>query len=375
MGTVVGIPAEIKDGERRVALDPVAVGMLTDANAKVLVQAGAGRGAGFPDLDYKSAGAYLTDDPAEVWSADLIVKVKEPEAPEFVHFRPDLTIFAFLHLAAVPVLADALLSSKVTAYAFETVTERSTLPLLAPMSEVAGRAAPIMGAFYLSDGSGTLLGGASGVPPARVVIIGLGVAGTLAARGSRGLDAEVIGIDIDRDRLRSAKASGIVDRTVISSSETVGEVVADADLVIGAALVPGDRAPTVVTKDQVSSMPDGSVIVDLAIDQGGCIETSRPTTLSSPTFEEVGVVHYCVTNVPGRYPRTASKALSAALAPRVLQFVSDGDASVLAGGLNAANGQLIHPAVARALDGTNGSMTAGSSPLPFKQDGRNAGTP
>jgi alanine dehydrogenase len=345
----VGLPAEIKDGERRVALDPAAIRLLAAQGVQVLVQADAGRRAGFDDAQYTRAGARIVPTAADAWSADVVVKVKEPLEPEWELFRPDLTLFAYLHLAACAPLADAIVRSGMTAVAFETVTDRTGLPLLAPMSEIAGRVAAIVGAFHLAGGSGTLIGGAAGVPPARVVVIGLGVAGTLAARGLRGLDAEVTGVDVDLARLRDAQQSGLVTGTLFSSPGAVGEAVAEADLVIGAALVPGSRAPVVVSAEQVASMRAGAVIVDLAIDQGGCVETARPTSLSDPVYEVDDVIHYCVTNVPGQYPRTASRALSAAVAPRALKLLHDPGHPSLAGGLNVVAGEIAHPAVAEAL--------------------------
>jgi alanine dehydrogenase len=357
----IGLPAEVKDRERRVALTPSAVALVTGDGHRVRVERGAGAGAGYHDDEYRAAGGEIVDDVTDVWASDVVVKVKEPQPTEFDHFREDLALFAYLHLAAEPALTDALLASGVDAYAFETLTERGALPLLAPMSEVAGRAAVMVGATSLSSasgGSGTLMGGAAGVPPATVLVIGLGVAGTMAARGARGLDAHVIGVDIDLDRLYEHRLAGTVDATLVSQPDLIAAHIADADLVIGAALVPGARAPTVVTEDQVASMRPGSVVVDLAIDQGGCIETARPTSLSDPTYVTHGVVHYCVTNVPGQFPRTASAALSAAVAPRLAVLASEvaagGGGQVdghprLAGALNVADGQIVHPAVAEAL--------------------------
>jgi alanine dehydrogenase len=348
----VGIPTEVKDLENRVSLTPSAVHQAVERGHRVLVQRGAGVGAGFSDHDYKEAGAELITDEAEVWGSDVVVKVKEPQPTEFGFFRPDLTLFTFLHLAAEPELTRALLGSGVRAYAYETLSHRGGLPLLAPMSEIAGRAAAIIGAERLSaayGGSGTLMGGAAGVPPAKVVVIGLGVAGTVAARGARGLDAHVTGVDVDLQRLYEHHLDGTVDATQISEPALVADHVREADLVVGAALVPGARAPTVVTEGMVASMRPGSVVVDLAIDQGGCIETARPTTLSDPTYVEHGVVHYCVTNVPGQFPRTASAALSAAVAPWLLRLVADPEDATLAGALNVAEGAIAHPAVAAAF--------------------------
>lgn len=350
----VGIPTETKDRERRVVLTPSAVGAVVDAGHAVKVQRGAGEGAGFSDDAYRDAGAELVADAAAAWSADVVVKVKEPQTGEYGFLRPDLTLFGFLHLAAEPELTEALVDRGTAAYAFETLEERGGLPLLAPMSEVAGRMAAIVGTYHLSSregGSGTLAGGAAGAPPARVAVIGLGIAGTMAARGARGLDAHVTGVDIDLRRLYDARTQGTVDATLASERHAVTELVAGCDLVIGAALVPGARAPVVVTEEAVKAMRPGSVIVDIAIDQGGCVETARPTTLSDPTYETHGVVHYCVTNIPGQFPRTASSALSAAVGPRLLRLLADPDDPRLEGAANVVDGRIVHPAVAQALDG------------------------
>jgi alanine dehydrogenase len=359
--TSVGLPRELKDRERRVALTPAAVAGLVARGRQVRVEVGAGEGSGFADADYVRAGARMVADASEVWGSDVVVKVKEPQPSEFAHFRDDLTLFAYLHLAAEPTLTRALMDAGVRAYAFETVTDRTGLPLLAPMSEIAGRAAALLGAGLLSTaqgGSGTLMGGAAGVPPAKVVVIGLGVAGTMAARGARGLDAHVTGVDVDLQRLYEHHLAGHVDATQVSEAALVAAHVAEADLVIGAALVPGARAPVVVTEDMVRTMRPGSVVVDIAIDQGGCVATSRPTSLSEPTYEQHGVVHYCVTNMPGQFPRTASAALSAAVAPRLVRLVDDvadgrvggpDEHGALAGASNVAGGRLTHAAVAAAF--------------------------
>ncbi len=351
MAKTVGLPTETKDGERRVALDPSAVKMLVHSGLDALVQKGAGIGSGFTDEDYRFVGARIVDTAEEAWSAEIVCKVKEPQPAERSYFRPGLRLFAYLHLAAEPELTEALASSGVEAYAFETLTWPKGHPLLAPMSEVAGRAAAIIGAYYLGEGSGTLLGGAAGVPPSRVVVIGMGVVGTMAARGARGMDAEVTGVDVNLERLLEVHEQGIVTSTLYSNHHNIGEVVSTADLVIGGALVTGARAPIVITRDQVESMRPGSVIVDLAIDQGGCVETSRPTSLSHPTYVESGVIHYCVTNVPGQYPRTASKALSAAVIPRLIDLAHDPESERLEGSLNVSQGQVVHAAVLASLKG------------------------
>lgn len=345
----VGLPAETKDGERRVALDPAGVAALVDAGLSVLVEAGAGSEAGFPDHAYLAVGARVTADATEAWGSDAVVKVKEPQPAEYRHFRPGLVLFAYLHLAACPDLARALCDYRVTAYAYETLEERGRLPLLACMSEIAGRAAVLVGATEVGRARGRLLGGAGGVPPARVVVVGLGVAGTMAARGCRGLDADVTGVDVDQDRLRDAVRAGDVGSTLVPSTLHLSELLVGADLVVGAALVPGARAPIVVSREHVRLMPRGSVVVDLSIDQGGCVETASPTTLSDPTYEVDGVVHYCVTNVPGQFPATASRALSAAVAPRLVRSLRSGGPG-LPGALNVREGAVVHPTVATALE-------------------------
>ena len=358
----VGVPAEVKDRERRVALTPPAVHVLVERGHRVIVQSGAGEGAGCSDGDFLAEGAQLSEDPAEVWGSDVVVKVKEPQPGEYAYLRADLTLFGYLHLAAEPDLTAALVASGCRAYAFETLTDVHGLPLLAPMSEVAGRAAAIVGAAHLSaplGGSGTLMGGAAGVPPAKVVVIGLGVAGGIAARGARGLGAHVTGVDVDLERLYRYRLDGALDASQSSEPSLVAAHVRDADLVIGAALVPGARAPQVVTEAMVASMRPGSVIVDLAIDQGGCVATARPTTLSEPTYLQHGVVHYCVTNVPGQFPRTASAALSAAVIAKAVHLVDDvasgrvgspQEHPALQGAANVNAGEVVHPAVAEALD-------------------------
>lgn len=350
----IGLPAETKDQEKRVALTPGAVAAIAHDGHRVIVQAGSGEGAGYADSDYRAAGAEIVPDAGAAWSADVVVKVKEPQPSEYGFFRRDLTLFAYLHLAAASELTKALQESGARAYAFETLEERGGLPLLAPMSEVAGRVAAIAGAYHLSNregGSGTLMGGASGVLPARVAVIGMGVAGTMAAHGARGLDAHVTGVDIDLQRLYDLRTHGVIHASLASDPVAIGALVCDSDLVIGAALVPGAKAPIVVTEAAVAAMRPGSVVVDLAIDQGGCVETSRPTTLSDPTFDAHGVVHYCVTNVPGQFPRTASAALSAAVMPRLLRLLANPDDPSLKTAANVIAGDIVHPAVARAMEG------------------------
>ncbi len=347
--TTVGIPAEIKDQERRVSLVPTSVAAVATQASEVRVQTGAGNGAGFSDDDYIAAGATIVPTAEDAWAADVVVKVKEPQPSEFRFFHEDLTLFTYLHLAAEPELTAALVKTGVESYAYETLEDRGALPLLAPMSEVAGRAAVLHAAVLLGRGSGKLIGGSAGVPPANSLVIGLGISGTVAAHGLAGLDSHVIGVDVDLDRLRGAAASGTVHSTLGSEPAAIADAVVDADIVIGAALVPGARAPIVVTEEHVAAMRPGSVIVDLAIDQGGCVATARPTSHSEPTYVVHGVTHYCVTNVPGQFPQTASRALSAAVSPRLNLLLSDRHAEGLRGALNVAGHQIVHPAVADAF--------------------------
>ena len=363
MPCVVGVPTEVKPDERRVAVTPDGVRELESHGVPVLVQAGAGAGASLPDDAYRAAGAEIVDDPDEVWArADLVVKVKEPQPEELPQLRPGLALFAYLHLAAYPEVAHALCASGTTAIAYETVARPDgQLPLLAPMSEVAGRLAVQVGARFLEapqGGRGVLLGGAPGVQPGRVVVIGAGNVGWNSAWIAAGMEAEVNLLDRDLDRLR------VVDQihkgrisTLASNRGTVARCVAEADLVIGAVLVAGGRAPVVVTEEMVASMRPGSVIVDVAIDQGGCVATSRETSHHDPTYVEHGVVHYCVGNIPGAVPATSTFALTNATLAYLAELATLGpDAAltadpVLAGGLNVRDGEVVHPAVAEALRG------------------------
>ena len=301
----VGVPTEVKAEEHRVAITPDGVRELLHAGAAVLVQSGAGADSSIPDDDYRRAGATIVTDAAEVWErADLVCKVKEPLESEFVHFRDGLVLFTYLHLAAYPAVADALLDAGVTGIAYETVQlPDGSLPLLAPMSEVAGRMSVQIGAHFLerhNGGRGVLLGGAPGVRPARVVVLGAGNVGWNAAWMAAGLEAEVDLLDKSIDRLRHVDQIQMGRITTLSSNRgAVERCVADADLVIGAVLVPGGRAPVVVSEDMVRSMRPGAVIIDIAIDQGGCVETSHETTHAAPTFLVHDVVHYAVGNMPG----------------------------------------------------------------------------
>ena len=357
----VGVPREIKTHEYRVGLTPAGVRELTQNGHAVLVERNAGIGIGCGDDAYRSAGASVADTAAEVFgAADMIVKVKEPQAAEIALLRPGQVLFTYLHLAADRAQTDGLLASKATCIAYETVTDRSgALPLLAPMSEVAGRMSVQVGAHCLEreqGGAGVLLGGVPGVPPAKVVVLGGGVSGTNAARMAVGLEASVTIIDKSLPRLKELDLQfGPRATTLFATSSAIEQAVLGADLVIGAVLIPGAAAPKLVTRSMVRRMRAGSVLVDIAIDQGGCFETSRPTTHSSPTYIEEGVVHYCVTNMPGAVARTSTFALTNATLPFVLALADKGwqratsDDPHLRDGLNIHDGRIIHPAVARAF--------------------------
>ncbi|WP_017664469.1 alanine dehydrogenase [Porphyrobacter sp. AAP82] len=357
----VGVPTEIKNNEYRVGLTPAAVGELVRAGHEVVVQAGAGAGVDFGDAAYVAAGASILPDAAAVFeAAQMIVKVKEPQASEIALLRPHHLLFTYLHLAADKPQTEGLMASGATCIAYETVTAPDgSLPLLKPMSEVAGRMSVQCGAHYLEKhqgGRGVLLGGVPGVEPGRVVIIGGGVAGLNAAQMAVGLRADVTIFDIANRRLAELDTVfGNQVRTAFASSAAMAEAVAGADLVIGAVLVPGAAAPKLVTRAMIASMRPGAVVVDIAIDQGGCFETSRPTTHQNPVFEVDGVIHYCVANMPGAVARTSTMALGNATLPFVLKLAGKGaDGAMaadphLAAGLNVSGGKLHIAAVAEAL--------------------------
>jgi len=356
----VGVPTEVKQGEARVAVTPEGVRELRAHGHRVLVQSGAGVGSSIPDADFARAGADLVPTAAEAWAAQLVVKVKEPQPSELDFLRDDLVLFTYLHLAAYPEVAAALLTAGTTAVAYETVQDPAgRLPLLAPMSEVAGRMAPQIGAHYLetsNGGRGVLLGGAPGVRPARVVVLGAGNVGWNAAWIAQGMEAEVLLLDRDLDRLRWVDQihKGRI-MTLASNRGAVEQAVAGADLVIGAVLVAGGRAPTVVTEEMVAGMRPRSVIVDVAIDQGGCIETSHETTHAEPVYLVHDVIHYAVGNIPGAVPHTSTYALTNATLPYVLEIAQKGLAAAassdaaLRGGVTVVGGALTNPAVAEAL--------------------------
>jgi alanine dehydrogenase len=357
----IGVPREIKVHEYRVGLVPAGVRELTAAGHEVLIESGAGRGIGVDDAHYDACGAKVLRTAAQVFeSADMIVKVKEPQAEECLMLRRGQLLFTYLHLAADPEQAHGLMRSGATAIAYETVTGRNgSLPLLTPMSEVAGRMSIQVGAGCLQKaqgGFGVLLGGVPGVQPAKVVILGGGVAGTHAAEMAVGLRADVTVVDRSVDRLRELSSIfGATLRTAYSTAETIERLIIDADLVVGAVLVVGAAAPKLVTHAMVKRMKAGAVLVDIAIDQGGCFETSHPTTHAEPTFVVDGVIHYCVANMPGAVPRTSTFALTNATLPYVRALADLGweeacrrDAG-LAAGLNVQAGKITHPAVASAL--------------------------
>ena len=355
----VGVPKEIKDHEYRVGLVPSSVAELVRHGHEVLVERGAGLGAGLDDDLYIAAGARIALDADAVFAdAELVVKVKEPLPAERTRLRRGQVLFTYLHLAPDPEQTPALLASGVTAIAYETVTSPSGgLPLLTPMSEIAGRLAPQVGARYLErteGGRGVLLGGVPGVPPAEVVVLGGGVSGTHAATIALGMGATVFVVDRSGEALRRIAAQFPTLRTIFSTHDALAHILRRADLLIGAVLVPGAAAPKLVTRDMVASMKPGSVIVDIAIDQGGCSETSHPTTHSHPTYVEEGVIHYCVTNMPGAVARTSTFALNNATLPFVLALADKGwrqaiaDDPHLRNGLNVHAGQLTCRPVAEA---------------------------
>ena len=356
---LIGLPKEVKESENRVGLSPGAVKALVTRGHRVLVQAGAGEGSAIADAEYVATGAELTPNTAAVWSADLVVKVKEPVAAEYRYLREGLILFTYLHLAADHALTDALLASGVTAIAYETVqTADGKLPLLMPMSEVAGRMAPQVGAACLerhNGGRGVLLGGVPGVAPANVAILGGGVVGTNAAKVAMGMGAQVTVLDISHDRLTyldDVFQGRLQTRT--SNEYNIEQAVYNADLVIGAVLIPGGRAPKLVTKAMLPLMRKGAVIVDVAVDQGGCVETIRPTTHKNPTYVVDDIVHYGVANMPGAVPRTSTFALVNQTMSYVLRIASDGLGAVrksteLQHGLNTHRGRLTHAAVAEAF--------------------------
>jgi alanine dehydrogenase len=355
---IIGVPKEIKEQEQRVALLPSAANQLIRRGHSVVVQKNAGIGSGYPDGDYVKAGAEIVDQAKEVFArADMIVKVKEPLEAEFPFLRKGQILFTYLHLAASKSLTEALLKSGVTAVAYETIQVNHRLPLLEPMSEIAGRMSVVMGANFLAKyngGSGVLLGGVPGVLPGRVVVVGGGTSGVNAARMATGLGAEVIILDVDLERLRYLDLAMGNTNTLFSSEANLYELMAECDLLIGAVLVPGAKAPKLITRQMLQRMKPGSVLVDISIDQGGCAETSRPTTHLDPVYVEEDVTHYCVANMPAAYARTATQALTNVTFPYVELLADlglDGACKrqpALIGGINTRDGHLTCRAVAEA---------------------------
>jgi alanine dehydrogenase len=358
----IAVPREVKDNEFRVAITPAGVHELVTLGHEVVLEQDAGIGSAIANEEFKAAGAQVLSDPAAVWGgADLLLKVKEPVPSEYRYLREDLILFTYLHLAASAPCTRALLDAGSTAIAYETVRDRAGgLPLLAPMSEVAGRLAPQVGAYHLmrsAGGRGVLMGGVPGTPPARVVVIGAGVAGQNATAMAVGMNAEVTVLDLDLDKLRQldARYQGRV-RTVYSTAYALEQAVREADLVIGAVLVPGARAPKLVSNELVSRMKPGAVLVDVAIDQGGCFADSRPTTHAEPTYLVHDTVFYCVANMPGAVPHTSTHALTHATLPYLLRLVDHGWRDALradpgfAEGLNVHAGTVTAAAVAQAHD-------------------------
>jgi len=357
----VGVPAEIKDNENRIAMVPGGAARLVRAGHEVLVQTDGGLGSGFSNEDYIAAGAKMVDSAAEIFAAaDMIVKVKEPQPVEVAMIRKDQLVFTYFHFAAAEELTKGMIDSGAVAIAYETVEDRQgRLPLLTPMSEVAGRMATQVGVNYLQKpfgGRGVLIGGVPGVPPSEVVIIGGGVVGTQAAWMAAGLGARVTILDIDLDRLRHLDEVMPPNvATVASAPETIRAACMRADLLIGAVLIEGAKAPTLVPRSYLQDMKDGAVIVDVAVDQGGCVETCRPTTHSDPTFVVDGVLHYCVANMPGAVPRTSTYALTNATLPYTLRLARDGLDALRADpgfamGVNVMDGKVTHKAVAAAFN-------------------------
>ena len=355
----IAVPKEIKKQEYRVGLLPSVAYQLTQQGHTVLVERGAGAGTGYPDADYEQAGATLMDDHAALFAeGDLVVKVKEPLPEEYGLLLPGQVLFTYFHLAADRELTEAVCRSGVTALAYETIEVNGRLPLLEPMSEIAGRMSVLVGGYFLArhyGGAGILLGGVPGVLPGRVMVLGGGVAGVNAARMATGLAADVTILEVDAERMRFLDITLHTANTLYSSEAHILEQLPRVDLLIGAVLVPGAKAPKLISRDMLRRMRPGSVLVDIAIDQGGCAETSRPTTHHDPVFVEEGVTHYCVANMPAAYARTATQALTNVTHRYVEMLANHGLAEAcalapeLVGGINAHNGHLTCPAVGQAL--------------------------
>jgi alanine dehydrogenase len=355
---IIGVPKEIKKQEHRVALLPSGAYQLIKRGHKVIVERNAGAGTGYPDKDYEGAGATIVPDHTEIFKqAEMIVKVKEPQPSEIALLRPGQILFTYLHLAADKSLTEGLLKSGATGIAYETIEVNRRLPLLEPMSEIAGRMSIIVGGYFLAKhngGSGVLLGGVPGVLPGKVVVLGGGASGINAARMAQGLGADVTILEVDLERMRFLDITLHTAHTLYSSEAHLLELLPNVDLLVGAVLVPGAKAPKLINREMLRRMKPGSVLVDIAIDQGGCAETSRPTTHDNPVFVEEGVTHYCVANMPGAYARTATQALTNATYRYIEQLADHGlkeacqRQSALIGGINVMNGKVTHKAVAEA---------------------------
>tara|TARA_B100000965_G_scaffold281571_1_gene239468 strand:- start:383 stop:1471 length:1089 start_codon:yes stop_codon:yes gene_type:complete len=359
----IGVPKEIKNNESRVGLTPESAAKLITNNNELFVETGAGAGIGFADEDYQSVGAIILDSASKVYAeSELIIKVKEPLPEEFQYLTNQHTLFTYLHLAANKEQARELVQTGITGIAYETVTAADgTLPLLAPMSAIAGQIGFVVGSYFLlkpNKGLGVLLDSIGDIAPRVVTVIGAGAAGTEAIKKAIANGAHVKIIDLSEDKLEQLKQTFGEDKVeyIVSTQEAIEEALVSSDLVIGSVYVIGKQAPKVITKDMISSMKPGSVIVDIAIDQGGCIETSRPTTHDDPVFLHDGVIHYCVTNMPGAVPLTATLALNKATMPYIEALAKEGIAKALesnqhlANGLNMKNGEITHPAIKEALD-------------------------
>ncbi|HXU77267.1 MAG TPA: alanine dehydrogenase [Methylomirabilota bacterium] len=355
---IIGVPKEIKGQEYRVALLPSAAYQLIKRGHQVVVERGAGAGTGYPDADYDQAGATLVAEHAAVFDkADLVVKVKEPQPSEYPLLRPGQLLFTYLHLAASRSLTEALMKSGVVALAYETIEVNRRLPLLEPMSEIAGRMSILVGGYFLAKhfgGSGVLLGGVPGVLPGRVVVLGGGASGINSARMAQGLGADVTILEVDLERMRFLDITLHTAHTLYSNEAHLLELLPTVDLLVGAVLVPGARAPKLIRRDMLRRMRPGSVLVDIAIDQGGCAETSRPTTHDNPVFVEEGVTHYCVANMPGAYARTATQALTN-VTYRYIELLADSGLAeacqrqpAILSGINVMHGKVSHKAVAEA---------------------------
>ncbi len=355
----IGIPKEVKIHEYRVAVTPAIAASLVNSGHKVFIEKNAGEGSGFTDSDYKTQGATIVNDAAQAWNQTCVFKVKDPIEQEYSYLREDLILFTFLHLAANPSLLDVLLKSKTTAVAYETVQkDDGSLPILMPMSEIAGRLAAQMGAYYLSKfvgGSGLLLSGVPGVAAGKVVVIGGGTVGVNAARIAHGLGAEVTVLDVSHERMQYIDdIFGGQIQTLRSNFLTIKEILKTADILVGAVLVPGARAPKLVHREMISAMKKGSVVIDVAVDQGGCIETTKKTTHGNPVYMVDGVLHYGVANIPGAVPKTSTKALSNQTFDYMLKIANGGlDALLdkeLLRGVNCYKGKITHKALAKTLN-------------------------